>query len=776
MIDIGKLMKELTLEEKAGLCSGADFWHTKAVERLGLPAVMVSDGPHGLRKQEDGVDHVGLGSSIKAVCFPAASALACSFDTELLHTLGCALGDECLAEDISTLLGPAVNMKRSPLCGRNFEYFSEDPYLAGELAASYVNGVQSRKVGTSVKHFAANNQETRRMSISSEVDERTLREIYLTAFEIIVKKAQPWTVMCSYNNINGVYSCENEWLLNKVLREEWGFKGLVMTDWGAMNNRVKALKAGLDLEMPSCNGITDQLIIDAVKNGSLSPEILDKSVERILNLVKTYYEGKAESTAIPLEEHHKLAGELEKECAVLLKNDNILPLRKDIKVAFIGEIAAAPRYQGGGSSHINSFKVTGALEAASGYPVSYARGYETQKDEPDADLIAEAVRAAGEAEIAVVFAGLPDHFESEGYDRTHMELPSAQNILIEEVAKVQPNTIVVLHNGSPAVLPWSGKVKAILEMYLGGQAVGEAAVDLLYGKANPCGKLAETFPLRLQDTPSYLDFPGTNRTVEYREGVYIGYRYYDAREMEVLYPFGHGLSYTAFEYGDLKLRAVGDAPAALQEGPAAYGAFEVSGAEGNILRIKDTDLLEVTLKVRNTGSIRGKEIVQLYVSDPEASVGRPPKELKGFAKVSLDPGEEKTVSFTLDKRSFAYYSTELGDWYAESGSFDILIGKSSRDIVLKASVELESTTEIPFVPDDRTTFADIISHMDDPSEFFAMLAGGFGDAVGGEDSIGELKMLLEMIKGMPLHSVRSFAAMGLPVDMIDALVKKVMRL
>lgn len=757
-LDVKDLIAKLTLEEKAGLCSGADFWHTKAVERLGLPAVMVSDGPHGLRKQEEVSDHVGLGESIKAVCFPAASALASSYDVDLLHSLGCVLGDECQAVDVSTVLGPAVNMKRSPLCGRNFEYFSEDPYLAGELAASYVNGVQSKNIGTSVKHFAANNQETRRMSISSEVDERTLREIYLTAFETIVKKAQPWTIMCSYNCINGVYSCENDWLLNKVLRDEWGFGGLVVTDWGAMNDRVASIKAGLDLEMPASEGITDQFIVDAVKNGTLSMEVLDLAVERILDLVKRYYDGKTEGS-FDLEEHHKLAKDIATECAVLLKNDDqILPLKTTSRVAFIGEFAVAPRFQGGGSSHINCFKITDALKAAKDYPVSFAMGYETRKDEPDAGLIAEAVKVAKEAEVAVVFAGLPDHFESEGYDRTHLNLPECQNVLIEEILKVQPNTIVVLHNGSPVALPWKDKVKAILEVYLGGQAVGEATVELLYGRVNPSGKLAETFPLRLQDNPSYLNFPGTNRTVEYREGIYIGYRYYDAKEMDVLYPFGYGLSYTTFAYDNLQMRVKGN-----------------DSDSGSAISMKDTDHLEVTLKVKNTGKVFGKEIVQLYVKDLEASVGRPPKELKGFVKLALMPGEEKTVSFNLDKRSFAYYNTDINDWFAETGAYEILIGKSSRDIVLKGSVELKSTTIIPYEPDDRTTYADVIAQLENPEDFYKVLSESFGYTATADDNTGEVKMFVELIKGLPLHSARSFTAMGLRMDKLDALAATVLK-
>jgi beta-glucosidase len=582
-----------------------------------------------------------------------------------------------------------------------------------------------------------------------------LREIYLTAFETIVKKAQPWTMMCSYNCINGVYSCENDWLLNKVLRDEWGYQGLVVTDWGAMNDRVKAIKAGLDLEMPNSQGITDQFIVDAVNNGTLKMEVLDLTAERILTLVKKYIENKSDITAFDYEGHHKLAKNIAAECAVLLKNEGILPLKETSKAAFIGEFAAAPRFQGGGSSHINSFKITNALESAKGYPVSYARGYDTLKDEPDTKLIAEAVKLAKESEVAVIFAGLPDRYESEGYDRTHLNLPECMNVLIEEVVKVQPNTVVVLHNGSPVVLPWAEKVKGILEVYLGGQAVGEAAVDLLYGKVNPSGKLAETFPLRLQDNPSYLNFPGTNRTVEYREGVYIGYRYYDAKDMEVLYPFGFGLSYTTFDYSDLSIHVAGRENTLTTDGK---------------LHMKDTDQLEVTLKVKNTGAVSGKEIVQLYVKDTEAPIGRPPKELKGFVKVALEPGEEKEVSFTLDKRSFAYYSTELGDWYAESGTYEILAGKSSREIILKGCVEVESTDKIDFVIDDRTAYADIINQMEDPNEFSNIILNAFGNR-GNEDTTGETRMFVEMIKSIPLHATRSFHSFGLPWDKINEMLK-----
>ena len=757
--DIKKLLSELTLEEKAGLCSGADFWHTKAVERLGLPNVMVSDGPHGLRKQDTTGDHAGILDSIKAVCFPAASALSCSFDRGLARTLGEALGDECQAEGISTILGPAVNMKRSPLCGRNFEYFSEDPYLAGELAAHYVNGVQSKNVGTSVKHYAANNQETRRMSISSEADERTLREIYLTAFEKIVKEAQPWTMMCSYNCINGVYSCENDWLLNQVLRKEWGFQGLVMTDWGAMNNRVAALKAGLDLEMPASGGSTDQAIAEAVKTGRITGEELDTAVTRVLALVQKFYDNHTPKAAYDMEVHHKLARQIATESAVLLKNENqVLPLKKNAKVAFIGEFAVKPRFQGGGSSHINCFKVTNAVEAAADYQVTYAKGFDILKEELDEAELAQAVKLAKEAEVAVVFAGLPDHYESEGYDRTHLNLPPSQNQLIEEIVKVQPNTVVILHNGSPVVLPWVSRVMGILEVYLSGQAVGEAAVDLLYGSVNPSGKLAETFPLRLQDNPSYLNFPGTNREVEYKEGVLIGYRYYDARETDVLFPFGFGLSYTTFAYSDLKLRINGT---------------DESGKTDGSKRLTDTDTLEVTVKVKNTGSCFGKEVVQLYVHDKEASVLRPQKELKGFDKIALAPGEEKTLTFLLDKRSFAFYDTALGDWNAESGEYELLIGKSSRDIVLKDTVLLESSVKKSFVLDDRTTLSDVFGALENPQAILSQMTQAFFPGENAPDSnSSEQLMMLEMVKGMPLHSLRSFGSFGVDTSAIDQLIEQ----
>lgn len=739
-LDIAYLLNNLTLEEKAGLCSGANFWFTKAVDRLGIPAIMVTDGPHGLRKQNENADHLGLEESVKAVCFPSGSALASSFDRELMKEVGRHLGEAARAEKVHTLLGPAVNIKRSPLCGRNFEYLSEDPYLAGEMATSYVQGVQSCKVGTSIKHFAANNQEMRRMSISVRADERTLREIYLAAFEKIVTQAKPWTIMCSYNRINGVYSCENDWLLNKVLREEWGFDGIVMTDWGAMNNRCKALKAGLNLEMPASYGINDALIIEAINNGELDVKVLDKTVKELLEWVNRGVADGPEISSYDKEKHHAFSRFVAEESAVLLKNRNgLLPLKKTDKIAFIGTFAEKPRYQGGGSSHINSFKTVSALEAAKNIKgIVYAPGFEADGVTANLTLLHEAVEAARNSKVTVIFAGLPDSYESEGYDRTHLNLPECQNDLITRVSNVQPNTVVILHKGSSVTMPWVEDVASIIDMYLGGQAVGEAEINLLFGDANPCGKLAETYPLRLEDTPSYLDFPGNDQEVNYGEGLFVGYRWYDARQMDVLFPFGHGLSYTSFSISNLRL----------------------SSGE-----IKDTEELQVTVSVKNTGSVFGKEVVQIYVAPlDKQDRPRPGRELKGFVKIALEPGEEKTVTFTLSKRSFAYYETKISDWLVESGSYRIFTGVSSRNLPLYSDVRVLSTQRIPFKLQDNTTFSDVLRYYDRPEALNPIL-DQLGKAFGmiNEEALGEgtHEMIGQMIDGMPLHSICSFIPVGM---------------
>ena len=474
----------------------------------------------------------------------------------MIRCMGEALGDSCQHEKVSVILGPAVNIKRSPLCGRNFEYFSEDPFLSGAMATALIQGIQSRNIGTSIKHFALNSQEHRRMSSSSDCDERTMREIYFPAFEQAVKEAQPWTVMCSYNRINGVYASENPWLLTEVLRKEWGFKGYVVSDWGAVSDRVAGVAAGLDLEMPASGGMNDALIVEAVRSGKLDEKLVDQACERILNIVYRYVENAKPDTPWDKEAQHRRAAEIAADCMVLLKNDGaVLPLSKEDGIAFIGEFAEKPRFQGGGSSHINCFRTTGALEAAKaqGLKVTYAQGYSVAADDATDEMIAEAVAAAKQAKVAVVFAGLPDAYESEGYDRTHMRMPECQNRVIEAVAAANPRTVVVLHNGSPVEMPWIGKVQAVLEAYLGGQAVGEAEVQVLFGNVNPSGHLPESFPNKLEDNPSYLYYGGEGNVTEYREGVFVGYRYYDKKKMDVLFPFGHGLSYTTFEYSGLKL-------------------------------------------------------------------------------------------------------------------------------------------------------------------------------------------------------------------------------
>lgn len=680
--EIKEIVAQMTLEEKASLCSGEDFWHTKAVERLGVPAMMVSDGPHGLRKQKDEGDHLGVNDSIVAVCYPAGCASAASFDRELLKKMGEEIGETCQAEGVGVILGPAVNIKRSPLCGRNFEYYSEDPYLAGEIAASYIKGVQSKHVGTSIKHFMANSQETRRMSSDSKIDERTMREIYMPAFETAVKEAKPWTVMCSYNRINGTYAAENKMLLTDVLRDEWGFDGFVVSDWGAVNDRVAGVKAGLDLEMPPSCGVNDRLIVKAVKDGSLDESVLDQTVIRILDIVYRYMENRDENAVFDRQAQHEFSRKVAEESLVLLKNEGVLPLKKEQKIAFIGQYAQKPRYQGGGSSHINSFKVTGAWEFAKELPNAvYAKGFDDAEDVIDENLVAEAVAAAKDADVAVIFAGLPDAFESEGYDREHMQMPKSQNYLIEEIAKVQPNVVVVLHNGSPVEMPWLPRVKGVLEAYLGGEAVGEAEYRILLGEVNPSGKLAESFPIRLEDNPSYLYYIGEEDEVEYREGVFVGYRYYDKKKMDVLFPFGYGLSYTEFAYSNLKL---------------------------DKKSMKDTDTLTVTVDVTNTGKVKGKEIVQLYVGDKESTAIRPVKELRGFEKIELAPSETGTVTFTLNARDFSYYNVQLGDFYVEGGEFDILVGSSSRDIRLEDTVTVEATRKIQKKYHLNTTFGDIM--------------------------------------------------------------------
>jgi beta-glucosidase len=748
---ISELIGKMTLEEKASLCSGVGAWHTKAIDRLDIPAIMMSDGPHGLRKV---IEHEnGENETVEAVCFPPAVNFASTWNRDLVRDVGETIGEECQAEDISIILGPAANIKRSPLCGRNFEYLSEDPYLSSEMASAHITGVQSQGVGTSLKHFVANNQEHMRMSINEHIDERTLREIYLTSFEKPIKEAKPWTVMCAYNKVNGTLCSEHPRLLTEILRDEWGFEGLVVSDWGAVNERVDALKAGLELEMPSSDGIGEKKIIEAVRNGILKEEVLDHAVRIILKLVFKALENQKKGQTYDRNEHHFKAQKVAEESMVLLKNEhNILPIKETKKIAVIGEFVKKPRYQGGGSSHIKSFKVDVPLDEinklATDANVQYAQGYDINTDEIETSLIEEAKEKAQQSEIAIIFAGLPERYESEGYDRNHMQLPPNHNRLIEEVAKVQENLIVVLSNGSPVEMPWIHSVKGVLEAYLGGQAMGSAIANLLFGKANPSGKLAETFPVRLSHNPSYLNFPGEDDQVHYAEGVFVGYHYYEKKEITPLFPFGYGLSYTNYEYSD----------------------FKVDKTE-----IKDNETLQVSFKVKNTGPMKGKEIVQLYVSKPETKIIRPLKELKGFTKVELKPGQEKVVTIELNKRSFAYYNTTIKDWHVEGGNYHILIGASSADIRLTTEIKVTSTVEIKKSYHRNTTIGEL---MEDPKtkpiieDIAQQVINGMGLSDISEDNPD---IAFNMMRYMPLRGLINFSKGQFTEEMLEGLLEKLNR-
>lgn len=748
--NIQDLIKQMTLEEKAGLCSGKDFWNTKAVSRLGIPSVMLSDGPHGLRKQEGKSDHLGLNESIPAVCFPAGCAIASSWDRESAAKLGITLANECQAENVSTILGPAMNIKRSPLCGRNFEYLSEDPIVSSELAIAYVQAVQSKNVVTTPKHFMANNQEFHRMTSDSIMDERTMREIYLASFENMVKQAKPWTMMGAYNKLNGTYLCENKLILTDILRDEWGFDGYIMSDWGAMNDRVDALKAGCELEMPGMTDRTDKEIIAAVQSGDLDEELLNRAVERFLTVVFKYVDNRNQEAAFDREADHQVARELAEESSILLKNkDNILPLKTEQKVAFIGQYAKEPRYQGGGSSHINSFKLVSAVEASKELQVTYARGYDDSLDVAVEELEDQAVELAKKSDVAVLFIGLPDRYESEGYDRKHMQLPANQIALLERLSQVQENLVVVLHNGSAVEMPWIDKVKGVLEVYLGGQAVGEATVNLLYGEVNPSGRLAETFPLRLQDTPCYLYYGGENDKSVYHEGVFVGYRYYSSKEMPVLFPFGHGLSYTQFAYDNLVLSQT---------------------------ELTDIDKLLVSVDVTNTGHCYGREVVQVYVAAPNSKIIRPGLELRAFDKIGLEPGETKTVTVELDKRSFAYWDVESHDWLVEEGKYQIIIGRSAEEKILVADVAVSPVETPRKVFHLNSTIGEVLADKHAGPLFEQMMGKTFveyteaqqvtensrSDAVNAE-------MMHAMMEGMPLRQLLNFVP-GIEKSMLEDLI------
>ena len=750
-LDVDSVLSQLTLAEKAALTSGSGFWWTRAVERLGVPAIMVSDGPHGLRAQPGLGDHVGLGSSLEATCFPTASAIASSWNPSLLHAIGEALAQEARSCNLSVVLGPGINMKRSPLCGRNFEYFSEDPFLAGELAVGIVDGVQSKgDVGTSLKHYVANNQEDDRQRVDVRVSERALREVYLPAFETVVKRSQPWTVMCSYNKVNGTSVSEHARLLDDVLRGEFGFEGLVISDWGAVYDRVLALAAGTDLEMPPSLPYSPDAVVAAVEAGVLSESVLDARVRVVLELVAKGMPVLAAEETFDPDAHHALARAAAAESVVLLKNDGpLLPLRADAKVAVIGEFARTPRFQGAGSSQVNPTRVDSPLEELRSVfaDLSFAPGYALSDGPPaEADpgqLLQDAIVAASPADVVVVFIGLPGSDESEGFDRTHLDLPADQLACLAAVARQNPRVVTVLVNGAPVdlrqVIPHS---RALVEAWLGGQAAGGAIADVISGAVNPSGRLAETLPLRLQDNPSFLNFPGAEHTVDYGEGIFIGYRAYDKAEQEVAFPFGFGLSYTTFAFGDLQVT--------------------VSGSAAD-----DTLAARVSLSVTNTGGRDGAEVVQVYVRDPQSTLTRPVRELKGFTKVELAAGQSEQVAIDLDARAFAYWSELLQRWVIEAGEFVIEVGHDSRWIALSESVQIEA----PLLTAPLTRLSTLHEWNADPVGR-AVIADAV--AAGADDPLKD-QALLKVIGTMPMGSLASFTGMSLDPPTLDRAVAEVAR-
>lgn len=728
------LISQMSLEDKIMLCEGADFWHTKAFEKYKIPPIMMCDGPHGLRKQETAGDQLGINISKPATCFPAACATGSSWDRELLKRIGNAIAEEAIEEEISIVLGPGINIKRNPLCGRNFEYFSEDPYVSGELGASFIQGIEEKGIATSLKHFAANSQESKRFTSDSIVDERTLREIYLAGFEIAVKKGKPQTIMCAYNKLNQIYCSSNKYLLSDILRDEWGFEGVVVTDWGAMYDKTEGFKATCDLEMPGGHYYFKDEVMKAVREGRLSEVSIDQSVDRILTLVFKAAERKKDqsvfnagvNTGFNREEHHLLARKAAVSSAVLLKNeDGILPLKKQQKIAVIGPFAKKIRFQGSGSSYINPIKLVNPSDAFNDNNVSYSY-YEGcgQDGSFDGKLADKAARGAAEADVAVVFAGLTDRFESEGFDRETMDMPEGHKELIEEIAKANSQTVVVLMAGSPITMPWIDSVKAVLHMHLPGEAGGEAAFDLLFGHENPSGKLSESYPIRYEDVPSSGFYEKGREVAEYREGIYVGYRYYDKAKKEVLFPFGFGLSYTSFQYAELEV----------QGGLEVQGIQGIQGIQGNIEGHKDQGEkkenkgITVTARITNTGKCSGAEVVQLYVSTLQSSVHHPEKELKGFGKVYLEAGESKKVSFSLDRRSFAFYNVEKKCWSAPAGEYNIALASSSRDIKLEQTVVLEGDKEsTSFSNTARGTWYENLSGKPERKDLEAMIGRSIED-------------------------------------------------
>jgi len=732
-------LASLSLEEKASLLSGANFWTTEPLPAAGLPAVVLSDGPHGVRRQAADFDAVGFFEGLPATCFPPAVAVGSSWDPELAGRIGTAIAREAHALGVHVVLGPGVNIKRSPLCGRNFEYYSEDPLLAGVLAAAHVRGQEAQGVGASVKHFAANNQETERMRVSVDVDERTLREIYLPAFERVVTEGRPATIMCSYNRINGVYAAENRWLLTQVLREEWGFDGVVVSDWGAVEDRVAALAAGLDLQMPGDRGAGDRRAVEGVRNGEIDESFVDVSAGRVAALARYVREP---ADGFDVDGHAALARELAADCVVLLKNENeTLPLAPTARVAVIGEFARTPRFQGGGSSNVKATRVESALDAIRALAPSaeFAPGF-TLDGSGDATALRDgAVQLAREADVAVVFAGLGDAEESEGFDRGTLDIPRAQVELIRAVAAAAARTVVVLSNGGIVSLEgWHDDVDAVVEGFLLGQAGGGALADVLFGVVNPSGHLAETIPLRLQDTPAHLNFPGEQGHVRYGEGVMVGYRGYATLGTPVRYAFGHGLSYTTFGATDLTVEPAG------------------------------RDTARVTVTVTNTGERAGKHVVQVYVATAVGPVRRPARELRAFTKVALEPGESRTVALDLDRRAFAYYDVVENGWVVAPGEYFVQIGASALDVVAEAPLTLDGDDIVPVLTLDSSVhewFSHPVAGSDVLELFLDSMPAGVAEAG------GDASLLMTMVGSMPMR--RFLADMGdfIPVDELERLTE-----
>ena len=734
---------QLTLEQKASLLSGADFWSTKSIDEVGIPSIVLTDGPHGVRRQAGEADHLGINDSLPSTCFPLAVAVGSSWDPQLASRVGAAVGREGRAFGVSVILGPGVNIKRSPLCGRNFEYYSEDPYLSGVLGAAHVTGMQETGVGASVKHFAANNQEHERMRISADVDERTLREIYLPAFERVITHAKPATVMCAYNRINGVYASHNSWLLTDVLRGDWGFEGAVVSDWGAVSDRVAGVAAGMDLEMPGSGGDTDRQIVEAVRSGALSERLVDESVRRVLSLTTLPHEATGE---LDVDGHHALAREVAADSVVLLKNDDeTLPIRSNTRVAVIGALATEPRFQGGGSSHINPTRVDTALDAirdqswAEGITVEYATGFALDASVEAATLLGEAVEVAERADVAVLFVGLSDRDESEGFDRDTLALPKTQVDLIRAVSATATRTVVVLSNGGVVSFEgWHEHVDAILEGWLLGQATGSAIADVLFGRVNPSGHLAESIPVRLEDNPSWLNFPGEQGHVRYGEGVFVGYRYYSTAQVDVRYPFGFGLSYTSFTTDDLVVRLVGDAE------------------------------IEVDVTVTNTGEVAGKHVVQVYVGGGEAPVRRPSRELRGFSKIALQPGETRTVTLHLDRRAFAHWDVEFHRWVVAGGGYRVQVCTDAATVVREAAVTLVGDVIVRELSLDSTV-GDWFGHpIVGPMLMQGMSAGMTEEQA---QQAAENPDQLKMVESMPMQQFLAFTQGAIPPEALEHMMQ-----